>query len=83
VDAAVQRIFRTRPWLQPDEVYPALWYDIGPDTAAVRNALWVSAPASTPRLHQAARRLVPGHDILLSGHQDQEEIANPVGVTAI
>ena len=65
----------------PMKFYPALWYDIGPDTAAVRNALWgfrarLYAESYIKQLDDWCR----AHDILLSGHQDQEEIANPVGV---
>ena len=32
--------FKKEHGFNPVKYYPALWYDIGPDTAAVRNALW-------------------------------------------
>jgi hypothetical protein len=65
----------------PMKYYPALWYDIGPDTAAVRNALWgfrakLYSESYIKQLDDWCR----SHDIMLSGHQDQEEIANPVPV---
>jgi len=66
----------------PMKYYPALWYDIGPDTAAMRNALWgyrakLFAESYIKQLDDWCR----AHDIIFSGHQDQEEIANPVAVS--
>jgi hypothetical protein len=62
--------------------YPALWYDIGPQTAAARNALWghravLFATNFIKRLNDwcAARGLRFG------GHLDQEDPVNPVSVT--
>jgi alpha-L-rhamnosidase len=66
----------------PMKYYPALWYDIGPQTAAARNALWghraeLFATNFIKRLNDwcAARGLQFG------GHLDQEEPVNPVSVT--
>lgn len=66
----------------PMKYYPALWYDIGPQTAAARNALWghraeLFATNFIKRLNDwcAARGLQFG------GHLDQEEPVNPVPVT--
>jgi hypothetical protein len=65
----------------PMKYYPALWYDIGPDTAAARNALFGY------RAHMFASNFVgrienfcEAHGIKAGGHFDQEEIANPVPV---
>jgi hypothetical protein len=65
----------------PMKYYPALWYDIGPDTAAARNALFGY------RAHMFATNFVgrienfcEAHGIKAGGHFDQEEIANPVPV---
>lgn len=62
----------------PMKYYPALWYDIGPQTAAARNALFgfraeLFGRNFIKRLNDwcAARHLVFG------GHLDQEEPLNP------
>jgi hypothetical protein len=65
----------------PMKYYPALWYDIGPDTSAVRNALWgfrarLFSESFIKQLDDWCR----AHNIMLSGHFDQEEIDNPVPV---
>ena len=65
----------------PMKYYPALWYDIGPETAAVRNALWgfraqLFSESYIKQMDDWCRE----HGIMFSGHLDQEEIANPVGV---
>ena len=67
--------------IDPMKYYPALWYDIGPGTAAVRNALWgvrtvLFAECYIKQLNDWCRE----HHIMLSGHFDQEEIDNPVPV---
>lgn len=65
----------------PMKYYPALWYDIGPQTAAARNALFGF------RAHLFAKNFVKklndfcvAHGILAGGHYDQEEPVSPVGV---
>lgn len=65
----------------PMKYYPALWYNIGPQTAAARNALWGF------RAHLLATNFVgkieafcEAHGIKAGGHWDQEEIVNPVPV---
>jgi hypothetical protein len=65
----------------PMKFYPALWYDIGPDTAAVRNALWgfrarLYAESYVKQVDDWCRE----HGLMFSGHMDQEEISNPVPV---
>lgn len=74
--------FQKRYGYSPMKYYPALWYDIGPQTAAARNALWghraeLFATNFIKRLNDwcAARGLQFG------GHLDQEEPVNPVPVT--
>jgi len=74
--------FQKRHGYSPMKYYPALWYDIGPQTAAARNALWghraeLFAENFIKRLNDwcAARGLQFG------GHLDQEEPVNPVPVT--
>jgi hypothetical protein len=65
----------------PMKYYPALFYDIGPSTAAVRNLLWgfrtrLFSENYIKQMDDWCRE----HDIMLSGHLDQEEITNPVPV---
>ncbi len=61
--------------------YPALWYDIGPDTAAARNALWgFRAQLFSESYIKQMDDWCRAHNIMLSGHLDQEEIDNPVPV---
>jgi hypothetical protein len=65
----------------PMKYYPALWYDIGPDTAAVRNALWgFRARLFSESYIKQVDDWCRAHGIMFSGHLDQEEIASPVGV---
>jgi hypothetical protein len=70
--------FQQKYGFSPMKYYPALWYDIGPDTAAARNALfgfrgelWRTNFIQKLDDWCAARRLRFG------GHLDQEEPVNP------
>ena len=74
--------FKQKHGYDPALLYPALWFDIGPDTAAARNALFglraelfATGFVKTAQPTGAAR-----HGIELTGHVDQEEIVNPVGL---
>ncbi|OHB85327.1 MAG: hypothetical protein A2V98_16360 [Planctomycetes bacterium RBG_16_64_12] len=78
---AFNREFLNRRGLDPVPYYPALWYDIGPETAAARNALFgfraeLYAEGFTKTLQDWCHE----HGIALTGHQDQEEVVNPVGL---
>ena len=65
----------------PMKYYPALWYDIGPETAAVRNALWgFRARLFSESYIKQVNDWCTAHGLMYSGHLDQEEIASPVGV---
>ena len=63
--------------------YPALWYDIGPETASARNAMFSlraeQYAAAYPKLVSEWSR---AHGTLATGHQDNEERENPVGTSA-
>ena len=66
----------------PRSYYPALWYDIGPETQAARNYLFgfrteLYAKAFPKRIQDWC----DAHGIEATGHQDQEEVANPVSVS--
>ncbi|MEO8659648.1 MAG: glycosyl hydrolase [Bryobacteraceae bacterium] len=59
--------------------YPALWYDIGPETAAARNALFgMRAQIFADNFSARLARWCTEHGIESSGHLDQEEVVNPV-----
>jgi len=59
--------------------YPALWFDIGPDTAAARNALLgMRAELYAAGFPKTISDWCRGHRIQLTGHVDQEELSNPV-----
>lgn len=67
----------------PNAYYPALWYDIGPETQAARNylfglrtLLYATGYMKTVQDWCTAHRHIP-----LLGHQDQENVKNPVGVS--
>jgi len=73
--------FQKQYGFSPIKYYPALWYDLGPNTAAIRNALWghrarLFSESYIKQLDDWCR--VRG--IVFSGHFDQEEISNPVPV---
>lgn len=74
--------FAARHGFDPRPYYPALWYDIGPDTQAARNYLFgfraeLYATGFTKRIQDWCT----AHGITATGHQDQEEVVNPVSVS--
>jgi hypothetical protein len=61
--------------------YPALWYDIGPDTAAARNQMFgLRAELFANGFVKILADWCGTRGIELTGHVDQEEIVNPVGL---
>ncbi|MEN9974458.1 MAG: hypothetical protein RLZZ282_464, partial [Verrucomicrobiota bacterium] len=75
--------FQATHGFSPTAYYPALWYDIGPDTQAARNYLfgfrahlYASGYVKTIQDWCSRHGNVP-----LLGHQDQENLKNPVGVS--
>ncbi len=74
--------FTARHGFDPRPYYPALWYDIGPETEAARNYLFgfrteLYATGFTKRIQDWCN----AHRITATGHQDQEEVVNPVSVS--
>jgi len=76
--------FQAAYGFSPTAYYPALWYDIGPQTQAARNYLfgcraemYAAGYAKTVQDWCTAHGGIP-----LLGHQDQENLKNPVGVSA-
>lgn len=73
--------FQKRHGYSPMTYYPALWYDIGPETAAVRNALFgFHAELFAENYIGQLARWCEAHGIKLGGHLDQEEARNPVAI---
>ncbi len=74
--------FQKRYGYSPMKYYPALWYDIGPNTAAARDALFgfratLYEENYIKRLDDWCRE----HNLQFGGHTDQEEPANPTPLT--
>jgi hypothetical protein len=73
--------FRRRHGRDPALLYPALWFDIGPETAAARNALFgFRAELFATGFVKTVADWCRAHRIELTGHVDQEEVVNPVGL---
>ncbi len=74
--------FEARYGFSPALYYPALWYDIGPETAQARNYLFGFRTelyaAGYPKLVSDWSRK---HGVLATGHQDNEEVVNCVGTS--
>jgi hypothetical protein len=71
--------FRQRHQTDPVALYPALWFDIGPDTAAARNAMFgMRAELFATGFVKTIGDWCAAHRIGLTGHADQEEVVNPV-----
>lgn len=72
--------FRKKYGFSPMKYYPALWYDIGPETAAARNAIYgFRTELYTENFIGRIAAWCRQHGIAMSGHLDQEEPRNPVG----
>ena len=73
--------FIRRHHRSPALLYPALWYDIGPETASARNQLFgLRAELFASGFVKTVADWCRAHQIDLTGHVDQEEIVNPVGL---
>ena len=71
--------FRKKFGTDPVLLYPALWFDIGPETAAARNALFgLRAELYAKGFPKTINDWCRAHKIQLTGHVDQEELVNPV-----
>jgi len=74
--------FQAKYGFSPSILYPALWYNIGSETEAARNYLFgfrseLYAQGFTKEVSDWSA----GHGIQATGHQDQEEVINPVSVS--
>jgi hypothetical protein len=76
------RDFQAARGYSPMTLYPALWYDIGPDTAAARNALFgFHAELYAENYIGQVAQWCADHGVKLAGHQDQEEVLMPIAIT--
>lgn len=74
--------FISRYGESPELLYPALWYDIGEETQSARNRLFgLRAHLYAEGFMKTIAEWASAHGISSTGHQDQEEIANPVSVS--
>lgn len=74
--------FRERYGYYPYLLYPALWYNIGPETEAVRNLLFgLRTELYALGFTKVVSDWSVGHMLQAIGHQDQEEVVNPVSVS--
>ncbi len=75
--------FRGAYGFSPTPYYPALWYDIGPETEAARNYLFGfrSELYATGYMKTVQDWCTRHGRISLLGHQDQENVKDPVGVS--
>ncbi|MCX6238004.1 MAG: glycosyl hydrolase [Bacteroidia bacterium] len=73
--------FEKKYHYSPMVYYPALWYDVGPETSAARNALYgFRAELFAENYIGQMAEWCAAHGIKLSGHLDQEEARNPVAI---
>lgn len=78
---AFNQRFQEKFGISPVLYYPALWYEIGPETAAARNAMFgLRAELFANGFVKTLADWCRAHGIQLTGHVDQEEILNPVGL---
>jgi len=79
--ASFNEDFKSKFGYSPMTYYPALWYDIGPETQAARNALYgFRAELFQDNFIAKLNNWCSDHGIRLTGHLDQEEIPNPVPI---
>lgn len=74
--------FMAKHGFSPETLYPALWYDIGEQTASARNLLHTfRADLYANGFPKVIQEWCTEHKISLTGHVDQEEVINPTGIT--
>jgi len=74
--------FEAKHGFDPRPYYPALWYDIGSETQAARNYLFgFRAELYALGFPKVIQDWCDKHGIKATGHQDQEEVVNPVSVS--
>ncbi|WP_394924311.1 Ig-like domain-containing protein [uncultured Robinsoniella sp.] len=72
-------LFEESKGYNPITLYPALWYDIGEDTASARSELYsFRTDLFATQYIKNMNDWCNSHGIKLTGHMDQEENVNPV-----
>ncbi len=74
--------FKQKYGFDPDLYYPALWYNIGQETTEARNYLFgfrseLYAMGFMKEINEWSNQ----HGVYATGHQDNEEIVNPVSTS--
>ena len=78
---AYNKKYEERFGQSPVTLYPALWYDMGEETAAARNALFgFRAELFSLAFPKVINDWCREHGVQLTGHVDQEEVVNPTGL---
>jgi len=76
------RRFQEQYGYSPELLYPALWYDIGSETPAARNLLFgFRTELYASAYFKAVTEWGDQRGIHTTGHQDNEEVVNPVGTS--
>ena len=76
------RKFEEKYGFSPALYYPALWYDIGSETAEARNYLFgFRSELYAAGYPKAVSDWSRAHGVMATGHQDNEEIVNCVGTS--
>jgi hypothetical protein len=79
--AGFNAAFEKKFGFSPMKYYPALFYDIGPQTAAARNALFgFRADMYADNFIGRIAAWCEAHGVKMAGHLDQEEPRSPVAV---
>ena len=74
--------FDNKYGFSPNSLYPSLWYNIGYETESARNYLFgFRAELYAKGFTKEVNDWSVAHGVAATGHQDQEEIANPVSVS--
>jgi hypothetical protein len=73
--------FEKKHGFSPTSLYPALWYNIGPDTESARNLLFgFRAELYAKGFTKEVNDWSVEHGVWATGHQDQEEMLNQVSI---
>jgi hypothetical protein len=76
------RKFETKYGFRPALYYPALWYDIGRETAEARNYLFgFRSELYAAGYPKAVSDWSRAHGVRATGHQDNEEVVNCTGTS--
>ncbi len=73
--------FEKKYGFSPTSLYPALWYNIGPETESARNLLFgFRTELYAEGFSKEVNDWSVAHGVWATGHQDQEEMLNQVSI---